>query len=45
MIFLILSWEQRVANVKLVEDAAEAPHVDGCVVWNAEYNLWSPIEP
>ena len=44
VILFILSREKRVTNVQLVEDAAKAPHVNGMVVGDAKYNLWSPIE-
>lgn len=44
MLLLVLTREQRIADVELIKDAAEAPHVDGAVVGDAEHDLWRPIE-
>ena len=45
MLLLVLTGEERVANVELVEDAAERPHVNGGVVGDAKDNLWGSVEP
>lgn len=37
--------EERVADGELVENAAERPHVDGCVVGDAEHDFRRAIEP
>jgi len=45
VLLLILSWEERIADIQLVEDTAETPHVNGCVVWDAQDNFWRSVEP
>ena len=42
---LIFAREKWVASVKLCHDTAETPHIDGCGVGNAQYDLWRTIEP
>ena len=44
MILLVLSREERVANVELIEDAAETPHVDCPVVWYTEDDFGCSVE-
>ena len=44
MFFFVFSWEKRVAYIQLVEDASEAPHVNGCIVRNAKHNLRCSVE-
>lgn len=44
MLFLIFAWEERVADVQLIEDATKTPHVDGCVVRDAEHDLRCSVE-
>lgn len=44
VVLFILSWEQWIANVQLVEDAAKTPHVNGSAIGDAEDNLWRSIE-
>ena len=44
MLLLVFTREQRIPNIKLVQDAAETPHVDGSVVRYAENDLGSSVE-
>lgn len=44
MLLLVFTREQRVSNIKLVQDAAKTPHIDGTVVGYAENDLGSSIE-
>ena len=45
MLFLILTREKRIANVQLIENTAERPHVDSSIVGNAKDDLWGSVEP
>lgn len=45
MLFFIFAWEERIAYVKFIEDAAKGPHVYGCVVRNSEDDLGCTVEP
>ena len=45
LFFLVFTWEQRIAHVELVQDAAEGPHVDGRVVGDAHDDLGGTVEP
>ena len=38
-----LTWEQGLSSVKLGEDAAQAPHVNGWSIRETEYHFWRPI--
>lgn len=42
---LVLSWEDWTPGNKLVNDAAEGPHVDGVVVREAKHDLWGSVVP
>ena len=44
MIFLVLSREERLADVQFVQDAAEGPHVDGRSIRDAQHDLRRPVE-
>ena len=44
VLFFILTREQGVTNKKLIENTTVAPHIDGCRVGNAKYDLWCAVE-
>lgn len=44
MFFFIFTWEQRVTNVELIEDATETPHINSCIIRYAEDDLGCSIE-
>ena len=45
MILLVFSWEEWLADVELVKDASERPHVDGCSVRDAKNDFRCSVEP
>ena len=45
VVFLVLSREERIANIELVQDTPETPHVDRSVVGNTQHNLGCSIKP
>ncbi len=44
MVLFVLAREQRVPHIEFVKDTAEAPHVDGCVVGDAQHDFWGSVE-
>ena len=44
VVLLVLSREERLPNVQLVQYAAEGPHINACCVGDAEHNLRGTIE-
>ena len=45
VIFLILSREEGVTYIKLIENTTKAPHIDCCGVRNTKHDLRSSIKP
>lgn len=45
MIFFVFTGEKWLSNVKLIEDAAEGPHVDRTRVTDTQYDFGRAIEP
>lgn len=44
MVFLVLSGEQWITDIELVQDTAKAPHVDGRTVRDTQHDLGCPVE-
>lgn len=44
MLFLVLPREEWVAHIELIQDAAEAPHIDSGVVRDTKYNFWRSVK-
>ena len=45
VIFFVFTGEKWLSDVKLIEDAAEGPHVDRTRVTDTKHNFWRAIEP
>lgn len=45
MIFFVFAGEEWVSDIKFVQNAAKAPHVDCCLIGNSQYNFWCSIKP
>ena len=44
LLHLTLAWENWDARIQLNQDAAEAPHINACRVWDANYDLRRPVK-